>query len=96
VLKACVIARLRRRLFDPEKTLPCAANQARAPRHVADGMIKRVIQFARQGYKEIDFPVYDTDWIRKPTSRYLARTPTTRYSSKTIFCARWKPTATGT
>ena len=29
---------------------------------VADGMIKRVIQFARQGYKEIDFPVYDTDW----------------------------------
>src|SRR5260370_16790182 len=29
---------------------------------VADGMIKRVIQFAKQGYKEIDFPVYDTDW----------------------------------
>ena len=29
---------------------------------VADGMIKRVIQFARQGYKEIDFPIYDTDW----------------------------------
>ena len=27
-----------------------------------DGMIKRVIQFARQGYKDIDFPVYDTDW----------------------------------
>ena len=25
-------------------------------------MIKRVIQFARQGYKEIDFPIYDTDW----------------------------------
>jgi ribonucleoside-diphosphate reductase alpha chain len=29
---------------------------------VADGMIKRVIQFARQGYKDIDFPIYDTDW----------------------------------
>ena len=29
---------------------------------VADDMIKRVIQFARQGYKEIDFPIYDTDW----------------------------------
>ncbi len=29
---------------------------------VTDGMIKRVIQFARQGYKEIDFPIYDTDW----------------------------------
>ena len=25
-------------------------------------MIKRVIQFARQGYKDIDFPIYDTDW----------------------------------
>jgi ribonucleoside-diphosphate reductase alpha chain len=25
-------------------------------------MIKRVIQYARQGYKEIDFPIYDTDW----------------------------------
>ena len=29
---------------------------------VTDAMIKRVIQFARQGYKEIDFPIYDTDW----------------------------------
>ena len=29
---------------------------------VPDNYIKRVIQFARQGYKEIDFPVYDTDW----------------------------------
>src|ERR1700754_424469 len=25
-------------------------------------MIKRVIQFAKQGYKEIDFPILDTDW----------------------------------
>src|SRR5437763_2713562 len=30
--------------------------------HVSDILIKRVIQFAKQGYKEIDFPVYDTDW----------------------------------
>src|SRR5207253_9821203 len=29
---------------------------------VTDAMIKRVIQFARQGYKEIDFPILDTDW----------------------------------
>ena len=27
-----------------------------------DPYIKRVIQFARQGYKDIDFPIYDTDW----------------------------------
>ena len=25
-------------------------------------MIKRIIQFARQGYRDIDFDTYDTDW----------------------------------
>ncbi len=29
---------------------------------VPDNYIKRVIQFARQGYKDIEFPIYDTDW----------------------------------
>ena len=29
---------------------------------VPDNYIKRVIQFAKQGYKDIDFPTYDTDW----------------------------------
>ena len=29
---------------------------------VPDNYIKRVIQFARQGYTEIEFPIYDTDW----------------------------------
>ena len=29
---------------------------------IPDNYIKRVIQFARQGYTEIDFPIYDTDW----------------------------------
>ncbi len=27
-----------------------------------DNYIKRVIQFAKQGYKDIHFPTYDTDW----------------------------------
>ena len=27
-----------------------------------DNYIRRVIQFAKQGYKDIDFPTYDTDW----------------------------------
>ena len=27
-----------------------------------DNYIRRVIQFAKQGYKDIDFPIYDTDW----------------------------------
>ncbi len=29
---------------------------------VPDNFIKRVIQFAKQGYKDINFPIYDTDW----------------------------------
>ena len=29
---------------------------------VPDNLIRRVIQFARQGYKEIEFSTYDTDW----------------------------------
>ena len=29
---------------------------------VPDGMIKRVIQFARQGYANLEFDTYDTDW----------------------------------
>ena len=27
-----------------------------------ENYIRRVIQFARQGYTDIDFPIYDTDW----------------------------------
>src|SRR3546814_18004499 len=27
-----------------------------------ENYIQRVIQFAKQGYTEIDFPTYDTDW----------------------------------
>jgi len=34
------------------------ARQAMIP----DSYIRRVIQFARQGYTAIDFPVFDTDW----------------------------------
>ena len=29
---------------------------------VPDNLIQRVIQFAKQGYTDIDFPIYDTDW----------------------------------
>jgi ribonucleoside-diphosphate reductase alpha chain len=29
---------------------------------VPDNYIRRVIQFAKQGYKDIEFPIYDTDW----------------------------------
>jgi len=29
---------------------------------IPENYVQRVIQFARQGYSEIDFPTYDTDW----------------------------------
>jgi ribonucleoside-diphosphate reductase alpha chain len=49
--------------FDPEKN-PALKREIKLARRVQvpDNYIKRVIQFAKQGYKEIDFPVYDTDW----------------------------------
>ncbi len=49
--------------FDPDKN-PVLRREIKAARRssIPDPYIKRVIQFARQGYKEIDFPIYDTDW----------------------------------
>src|SRR3982750_2485797 len=64
VLKACVNCEgSGDDCFDPEKN-PALRREIKLARRamVTDGMIKRVIQFARQGYKDIDFPVYDTDW----------------------------------
>jgi ribonucleoside-diphosphate reductase alpha chain len=64
VLKACVNCEgSGDDCFDPEKN-PALRREIKLARRalVADAMIKRVIQFARQGYKDIDFPVYDTDW----------------------------------
>jgi len=64
VLKACVNCEgSGDDCFDPEKN-PVLRREIKAARknHVPDNYIRRVIQFARQGYKDIDFPVYDTDW----------------------------------
>ena len=49
--------------FDPEKN-PALKREIKAGRRasVPDNLIKRVIQFAKQGYKDIHFPTYDTDW----------------------------------
>src|SRR5690606_28903631 len=43
---------------------PALKREVRAAKKalVPENYIFRVIQFARQGYKEIEFPVYDTDW----------------------------------
>ena len=51
------------RCFDPAKNpaLKRAIKEARRD-EVPNNYILRVIQFARQGYKEIEFATYDTDW----------------------------------
>ncbi|TBW32345.1 vitamin B12-dependent ribonucleotide reductase [Siculibacillus lacustris] len=49
--------------FDPMKN-PALKREVRAAKKamVPENYIKRVIQFAKQGYTDIKFPVYDTDW----------------------------------
>jgi ribonucleoside-diphosphate reductase alpha chain len=49
--------------FDPKqnKALKAAISAARKAM-LPENYIQRVVEFARQGYEKIDFPVYDTDW----------------------------------
>ena len=49
--------------FDPEKN-PALKREIKAARKasVTDAAIRRVIQYARQGYKDLDIAIYDTDW----------------------------------
>ncbi len=64
VLKACVNCEGdAAACFDPERN-PALKREIKAARRasVPDAYIKRVVQFARQGFTKIEFPVYDTDW----------------------------------
>ena len=49
--------------FDPERN-PALKREIKAARKamVPDSYTKRVVQFAKQGFTKIEFPVYDTDW----------------------------------
>ena len=49
--------------FDVLKN-PALKREVRAAKKAAvpENYIQRVIQFARQGYTDLEFPVYDTDW----------------------------------
>ncbi|SEQ87485.1 ribonucleoside-diphosphate reductase class II [Faunimonas pinastri] len=49
--------------FDPAKN-PALKREIRAAKkaQVPENYVQRVIQFAKQGYKDIEFPVYNTDW----------------------------------
>ncbi len=59
----CVIPGAEDDCFDPSKNL-ALKREIRAARkdQVPDNYIQRVIQFARQGFTEIEFDTYDTDW----------------------------------
>ena len=64
ILKACVNCEgSGDDCFSPEKN-PALKREIKLARRsmVPDNYIKRVIQFAKQGYKDINFPTYDTDW----------------------------------
>ncbi|MCU4179902.1 vitamin B12-dependent ribonucleotide reductase [Bosea sp. BH3] len=64
VLKACVNCEGDGdSCFDPEQN-PALKREIKLARRalVPDNYIKRVIQFAKQGYKDISFDTYDTDW----------------------------------
>ena len=49
--------------FDPQKN-PALKREIRAAKkaNVPENYIRRVIQFARQGYTKIEFPIFDLDW----------------------------------
>ena len=68
IMKACINCEAgsettRGDCFDPAKN-PALKREIRAAKKdmVPENYVKRVIQFAQQGYKDIDFKTYDTDW----------------------------------
>ncbi len=62
VLQACQLGSGEAR-FDPKlnKTLRQAIREARKAM-IPENYVRRVIQFAQQGYEKIEFRTYDTDW----------------------------------
>jgi ribonucleoside-diphosphate reductase alpha chain len=64
ILKACVNCEADDDgCFDPKRN-PALKREVKTARKakVPDNAIRRVIQFARQGYTSIEFKTYDTDW----------------------------------
>ena len=64
VMKACVNCEAAGdACYDPERN-PALKREIKRARKalVPDNYIKRVIQFAKQGYRDIEFDIYDTDW----------------------------------
>src|SRR5580698_7954866 len=86
--------------FDPKKN-PALRREVKAARKsmIPDNYIERVISFAKQGYKEIDFKTYDTDWdsdaylsVSGQNSNNSVRV-TDEFLNAVLFDADWKLTA---
>ena len=84
--------------FDPEKN-PALKREikARAPGHGAGQLHQARHPVRRQGYTDIDFPIYDTDW---DCEAYLTVSGQNSNNSVRVtdefLQAPSKPTATGT
>jgi ribonucleoside-diphosphate reductase alpha chain len=79
VMKACVNCEGEGdSCYDPEKN-PALKREIKLARRsqVPDNYIRRVVQMARMGHTQLDFPVLDTDWDSRPTFTSPARTRTT-------------------
>ncbi|MGN6551625.1 MAG: vitamin B12-dependent ribonucleotide reductase, partial [Pararhizobium sp.] len=64
IMKACINCEADNdACFDPNEN-PALKREVKAAKkaQVPENYIKRVIQFARQGYTDIEFKTYDTDW----------------------------------
>ncbi len=64
IMKACINCEADNdACFDPKEN-PALKREIRAAKknQVPENYVKRVIQFARQGYHDIEFRTYDTDW----------------------------------
>ncbi|MET3612487.1 ribonucleoside-diphosphate reductase alpha chain [Rhizobium aquaticum] len=64
IMKACINCEAENgACFDPNEN-PALKREIRAAKKasVPENYVKRVIQFAEQGYKDLEFKTYDTDW----------------------------------
>ncbi len=62
IMAACQIGESESRFHPSDNPALKAATRDARKSMIPDNYIQRVIEFARQGYKELDFPEYDTDW----------------------------------
>ncbi len=99
ILKACVNCEgSGDDCFEPDKN-PALKREIKPARKslVPDNYIQRVIQFAKQGYTDIDFPIYDTDWdSRSLSDRLRPELQQLGARHRRVPARPSRPTATGT